>query len=137
MDVKRAIISALAILLVQVALILPVIIANPYASGSLWVGTELFLGIASCLVLLASTYLIAKKYYFGDSNVDNPLRDGLVIGIILSVVFVVALLYAGHSAYSALPQIQSLNLMVGLIPAVTVLAAVDVKDSRKKRFWFF
>jgi hypothetical protein len=139
MNGSKAIISALLVFVVQGILILPSLINGTYPLSSLWPGLDLLNGVVIFLALLASAYLVSRKYYFRDSKIDEPVGEGLLLGIFISIIMGVYLLigyYLGPYSSSFFLG-ASIMVGVGLIPAVTTIAALDAKAAKKKRFWFF
>ena len=119
MGITKATVSAIAVLAVQVIVVLVIMSSNPDS----WM--QVILGIVTYLILLASTYLVSKEYYFKDYKINDPVREGLAIGAFISIILGVVLLSANELSYLSSNYMGFLYFAVALIPAITTIVAID------------
>jgi hypothetical protein len=137
MDTGKEVISALLYFISPFLVIIPWYSVDWSAVG---LGNEAVL-IGNTLVIavmLLAAYIIPTRYYFKDMKIKDPVREGLLLGLLFSVTFAVGmsvLQYLTSNAVYISDWYTTLSL--AMTPAVTVVAAIDSKPKRRKLFGIF
>jgi hypothetical protein len=135
MDSAKEVISALLYFLSPFLVIIPWYSIPWYMLG---LGREAGL-IGNTLiisVMLLAAYIIPTRYYFKGMKINDPVREGLLIGILFSVTFAVGMNVLQYLAPIYISDWYT-TLSLAMTPAVTVIAAIDSKPKRKKLFGIF
>lgn len=124
MNLKKAIISAIIIFAVifLVASFLMFVVAIP----------EAYYGVTMLVLSSVIVYLVVRYYYFTDVEVEKPLKDGIILGIVIAaIVFVIeaVVMVYGFAADQGWSYFTQWSIMVGylLTILIPVLAAYTKK----------
>ena len=78
MKIKKAIISAIILYAIMFLV----------ASALLFIQNETIFGSILIVLSVILTFLISKEYYFKGAKISNPIKEGLMLGIVLVIVAV-------------------------------------------------
>jgi hypothetical protein len=135
MDTGKEVISALLYFISPFLVIIPWYSVNWFEIG---LSNEATL-IASTLiisVMLLAAYIIPTKYYFKGAKLNDPVREGLLLGLLFSVTFAVGMSVMQYLNIFYLSD-WYLTLALSMTPVVTAVAAIDSKPKRRKLFGIF
>ena len=135
MNAGKEVISALLYFISPFLVLVPMYVIDWYSLG-LWMESSLIGQTLTISVMLLAAYIIPTRYYFKNMKIEDPVREGLLLGLLFSVTFAV-----GMSVMQYLGMFYvwdwSIVLSVAMTPTVTVVAAIDSKPKRKKLFGIF
>lgn len=122
MDIRKAIVSAV-VLYAVIFLVASVLMGS--VNGTM-------LGLITVLTAIALTFLIANKYYFKGMKIKNPVREGLMLGLVLVVVSIaieISVMFFGFAANQGWDWFMTWHVMLGylLMLVVPVFAAYKKK----------
>ncbi|MBN2095674.1 MAG: hypothetical protein JW727_06495 [Candidatus Aenigmarchaeota archaeon] len=136
MDVRKEIVSALLYFGVPLLILLPQSIVEQRVG---WLGPEadMILSVLLLSVMLVAAYVISVRYYFKNCKMGDPVREGLMLGILYVAMFVTLAMVWEYLGGPYLYGDDLILLALAMTPAVTVVAAIDAKPKRKKLFGLF
>lgn len=114
MDLKKAIISAVVLYAVIFLVASALMIA---------VNDEIIFGLATLLISIALTFLVAKKYYFKGMRMAKPVREGLTLGLVMAVVsfaIEIPVMVYGFAAAQGWNWFMTWHVMLGYISMLVV-----------------
>lgn len=113
MNLKKAIVSAI----VQYAVIFLV------ASALLFIKDDNIFGSITLLVSAVLTYLISREYYFKGMKVGKPLKEGIMLGVVMDVIIFlieVPVMVYGFAAQSGWKYFLSWHLILGYLLTIVI-----------------
>jgi hypothetical protein len=82
--------------------------------------------IFGIIVLVASvvlTYIISKEYYFKGMKIGNPIKEGLLLGVVMDVVMFlidIPVMVYGFAAASGWNYFMDWNMALGYVLSVVI-----------------
>lgn len=123
MNLKKAIVSAIilyAVMFLVASALLSTLGQNDTIFGSILVVLSVIL-----------TFLISKEYYFKGAKVSSPIKEGLMLGIVLVVVAVlidIPVMVYGFAAQSGWNYFMYWHLQLGYLLTLVVPVLVAYKS---------
>jgi len=120
MNIKKTIISAI----IQYAIIFLV------ASALLFIKDETIFGSITLIVSVVLTFLISKYFYFKGMQISNPLKEGLMFGIAVTVIIFlieIPVMVYGFASQMGWSYFMSWNLIAGYILTIIIPVIVAYK----------
>jgi len=114
MNIKKAIISGVILyaLIFLLASALLFVVPNESVFGSIIV-----------VIVAILTYLIAKNYYFKGMKISNPIKEGLILGIILVIIIIIIeipVMVYGFAVEQGWNYFTTWHILLGYILTVVV-----------------
>lgn len=114
MDLKKAFVSSV-ILYSLIFLI---------ASGLMFViSDETVFGSITLLLAAVFTFLLSREYYFKGMKIANPVKEGLLLGIVLIVVMVaidIPVMVYGFAAETGWSYFTTWHILLGYLMALII-----------------
>lgn len=123
MNIKKAIVSAV---------ILYAIVFLAASGLLLTVTDETIFGSIMVVIVAVLTFFIAKDYYFKGMEVKNPVKEGLILGIVIDIIFIlieIPVMVYGFAAEKGWGHFMAWNILLGyiLVLMVSILAAYKAR----------
>ena len=124
MNLKKAIVSAIilyAIMFLVASALLSTLGQN-----------DTIFGLVLIVLSVILTFLISKEYYFKGAKISNPIKEGLMLGIVLVVVAVlidIPVMVYGFAAQSGWNYFMMWHLQLGYL--LTLLIPILVARKAK------
>lgn len=121
MNLKKAIVSAIILYAIMFLV----------ASALLFIQDETIFGSILIVLSIILTFLISKEYYFKGAKVSNPIKEGLMLGIVLVIVAVlidIPVMVYGFAAQSGWNYFMMWHLLLGYLLTLVIPILVAYKS---------
>jgi hypothetical protein len=102
------------------------------ASALLFIKDENIFGSITLVISTVLIYLISKEFYFKDMKIANPIKEGLVLGMVMDVVMFlidIPLMVYGFAASSGWSYFMNWHMLLGYL--LTLIIPVLVAYRKK------